>query len=90
MDFQQLLKEKYFVLTETPNFIAIFVFAAMASSFKTKLSSSVKRDAILTSVLKSTNSLGYRELREPIRARENGYIVVNATINLYNLLFHFD
>ena len=28
---------------------------------------------ILTSASKSTNSLGYRELREPIRARENGY-----------------
>ena len=28
---------------------------------------------ILTSVSKSANSLGYRELREPIRERENGY-----------------
>ena len=28
---------------------------------------------ILTSASKSTNSLGYCKLREPIRARENGY-----------------
>ena len=28
---------------------------------------------ILTSASKSTNSLGYRELREPIRTREVGY-----------------
>ena len=76
MDFQQILKEKYFVLTKNPNFVAPFVFAAMASSFKTKFSSSAtdgKRDAILTSVSKSINILGYRELWEPIGARENGY-----------------
>ena len=30
--------------------------------------------ATLTSASKSTNRLGYRELREPIRTRENGYI----------------
>ena len=28
---------------------------------------------ILISASKSTNSLGYHELREPIRARQNGY-----------------
>ena len=28
---------------------------------------------ILTFTSKSANSLGYRELRDPIRARENGY-----------------
>ena len=57
VDFQQILKEKYFVLTKNSNFVALFVFAVMASSLKTKLTLSVtdgKRDAILTSVSKST------------------------------------
>ena len=64
VDFQQILKEKYFVYTKNFFFFAFFVFAAMASSFKTKRSSSVtdgKRDAFLTPDSKSTNNLGYRQ-----------------------------
>ena len=38
---------------------------------------------ILTSASKSNSSLGYRELREPIRARGNGYrLIVSSNQNI--------
>ena len=53
-----------FLLKETTECNPFFLYLARAFPI------------ILISASKSTNSLGYRELREPIRARENGYRLI--------------
>ena len=48
----------------------------------------MRAPAILTAASKSTNSLGYRELREPMRACENGYRLLLVITNI--VYIHFD